>query len=992
MVAAKTADLHTPLLAQVHVESGRDAGDAGDGEAECAGWAAAASGGGEATAADDLRFYNRVAGLLRLLRPYPALLLSLLSILESLVVAQVGKVAGSFYLILVDRQPGLLLHAMLHAAALYAAATALHAAAVALTGWLAWRWRRRLARVLHAHYCAGAAFFALRKGQQPPAREQAPGWEQAPGRGQPSPCARPSACSASSVPPAVDNPDQRMTADTAALCDALAGVAGVAAAAPFKLCYYSWLTGGYVGWRGLALVYAFFLAAVVVQRWVPAARLWVQRACGGLAVVPVARMVFRQEAAEGDLRATHARLREFAPEAAQWGGGAAEARALDSRLGGALAAQARLVAGRTGLAAATRAVDYVGALLNYVVVAAAVFAGAGDGGDGTPAAEMLAARPPRLPGAAPAAAAAGGDGIGGDGGRVAQFVSNASFATLTLIYSLTELLDLADKLSQLAGLTARVGQLREALAALPPAGPHAPDAEEAEEDGGEMARSNRGPAGLLAWAWRRGARAPPPPGRRGKESRGRELGRATPLAALLQPPRPLLPGLEVSVHALGRALEREVRAVFPGAPPSGGRPLLAVVTFQHAAGGVDLAPDRSAATLECAAAEMDRMLDAFLRWHAAVRAALQQLDASAGEGGGGGWWCDAVDPRTGAALGGDGGGWSEVAGAHALLGYERRDTGVCPVVAHPVHGTSAYPATIFTDAPFGELQRAMAAAAGAAGRPAAPSTLPPATTGGRGWAGGWAGGAAPLLLSVDGLTVRTPAGQVAVQGLTLHVHAGEHLLMVGPNGCGKSTLLRTLCGLHPAEAGAARLLPPADAAAGGALGGTAAVQRLAQGADAGGPRTAPAGAVFVPQRPLAAPGAALWQQVVYPSTGPRPSDAHLGRLLAAVGLAHLAARGGAAGFDAAAPWGEQLSPGELQRLAFARVLHARPALAVLDEPTSAVNPDGAAALYAVLAAAGVTCVSVGQRGAALRGAHGGRLLALDGRGGWRLEGGGAGDA
>lgn len=47
--------------------------------------------------------------------------------------------------------------------------------------------------------------------------------------------------------------------------------------------------------------------------------------------------------------------------------------------------------------------------------------------------------------------------------------------------------------------------------------------------------------------------------------------------------------------------------------------LLACITFQFARSGLSLAPDRSSATLERAAAEMDRMLEAFLRWEAAVR-------------------------------------------------------------------------------------------------------------------------------------------------------------------------------------------------------------------------------------------------------------------------------------------------------------------------------------------------------------------------------------
>ena len=46
--------------------------------------------------------------------------------------------------------------------------------------------------------------------------------------------------------------------------------------------------------------------------------------------------------------------------------------------------------------------------------------------------------------------------------------------------------------------------------------------------------------------------------------------------------------------------------------------LLAVITVQFATGGISLAPDSSSATLQKAAAEMDRMLDAFLRWEAGV--------------------------------------------------------------------------------------------------------------------------------------------------------------------------------------------------------------------------------------------------------------------------------------------------------------------------------------------------------------------------------------
>ena len=39
---------------------------------------------------------------------------------------------------------------------------------------------------------------------------------------------------------------------------------------------------------------------------------------------------------------------------------------------------------------------------------------------------------------------------------------------------------------------------------------------------------------------------------------------------------------------------------------------------------------------------------------------------------------------------------------------------------------------------------------------------------------------------------------VVLHDLSLTVHAGEHLAILGPNGCGKSTLLKTMtCELYP---------------------------------------------------------------------------------------------------------------------------------------------------------------------------------------------------
>jgi branched-chain amino acid transport system ATP-binding protein len=60
------------------------------------------------------------------------------------------------------------------------------------------------------------------------------------------------------------------------------------------------------------------------------------------------------------------------------------------------------------------------------------------------------------------------------------------------------------------------------------------------------------------------------------------------------------------------------------------------------------------------------------------------------------------------------------------------------------------------------------------------------------------------LLEVEDLVVQYgPA--VAVDGISLHLEAGERVALIGPNGAGKSSLLNALCGLVKPTAGAVRV-------------------------------------------------------------------------------------------------------------------------------------------------------------------------------------------
>ena len=92
---------------------------------------------------------------------------------------------------------------------------------------------------------------------------------------------------------------------------------------------------------------------------------------------------------------------------------------------------------------------------------------------------------------------------------------------------------------------------------------------------------------------------------------------------------------------------------------------------------------------------------------------------------------------------------------------------------------------------------------------------------------------------------------------------------------------------------------------------------------------------------------------------PNCRSAGLVDALRAVGLPHLVDR-----LDEEGNWAQRLSIGEQQRLAFARVLLARPEIVFLDEATSALDEAAELSLYRLLREASwrPTIVSVGHHG------------------------------
>ena len=181
-------------------------------------------------------------------------------------------------------------------------------------------------------------------------------------------------------------------------------------------------------------------------------------------------------------------------------------------------------------------------------------------------------------------------------------------------------------------------------------------------------------------------------------------------------------------------------------------------------------------------------------------------------------------------------------------------------------------------------------------------------------------------VAVETLDLNLPDGQPLRQDIALAASPAKPLLITGPSGVGKSTLLRAIAGLWPFGRGRVRV--------------------------------GDGSALFLPQRPYL-PLGTLGDALVYPRAATELPRQSLAEALRAVGLPQLIDR-----LDEEGNWAQRHSIGEQQRLAFARVLLARPEIVFLDEATSALDEAAEMSLYRLLreAAWRPTIVSVGHHG------------------------------
>jgi len=181
----------------------------------------------------------------------------------------------------------------------------------------------------------------------------------------------------------------------------------------------------------------------------------------------------------------------------------------------------------------------------------------------------------------------------------------------------------------------------------------------------------------------------------------------------------------------------------------------------------------------------------------------------------------------------------------------------------------------------------------------------------------------PQGLAARSLSLTTPAGQLIVGIDDWAVEPGQRWSIRGPSGSGKSTLLRAMAGIWPY--------------------GDGAISMPGEGHT-----------MFVSQRTFL-PIGRLKEGLCFPAEPEAFTDAEC---IAALGMFRL--DGLCQELHVEAVWQDRLSPGEQQRLAFARVILQRPTTLFLDEATSALDPDNANHAYQALLGTlpGLTLVSV----------------------------------
>lgn len=181
-------------------------------------------------------------------------------------------------------------------------------------------------------------------------------------------------------------------------------------------------------------------------------------------------------------------------------------------------------------------------------------------------------------------------------------------------------------------------------------------------------------------------------------------------------------------------------------------------------------------------------------------------------------------------------------------------------------------------------------------------------------------------IDVQGVTLYTPRHTVLLRDIHQTFKPGHAYLIKGDSGIGKSTFVRAMAGIWPYASG--KIIFPKQAKV-----------------------------MYLPQQPFM-PVGTFEEAVLFPDHHKPELHARIETVMERCNLAAFIPR-----LNEVMPWAEQLSPGEQQRVAFARVLLHSPDWVFLDESTSMLDAQNEALMYGLIKQylPDCTIISVGHR-------------------------------
>ncbi|KAK2170693.1 hypothetical protein LSH36_1g17037 [Paralvinella palmiformis] len=335
----------------------------------------------------DGTFFKRFLRVLKVLFPrwcsvnvFLFLFLLCVLLLQQVVVYHVGLIPSTYYQVLGEKDlPGFMSHTV-YSLIITIAVAFLYATEGYVTSVFYVTSRRDLSRYLHEKYFQDIFYYQLNV-----------------------------------LDDVIDNPDQRITQDGERLCKSFSEIIAKLLISPFVICFYMYSTWSSTGYLGPVCVVVFFIISTIINKFL---------------MSPVVALVYKQEQLEGDFRFKHMQIRANAESAAFYRCGHLERQKTNHKLEALIQTQNRLQLKEYGLNFSIKLADYMGSILNYIILAFPIFGGVYD--HLTPS-------------------------------ELSSLISENAFITIYLIFSFTSLIDLAMNVTDMAGVTHRVGQMMEQL-------------------------------------------------------------------------------------------------------------------------------------------------------------------------------------------------------------------------------------------------------------------------------------------------------------------------------------------------------------------------------------------------------------------------------------------------------------------------------------------------------------------------------------------------